>query len=240
MGAIFCALFLAMQLAFIQSAIPRVYIKCSVWDSGCLTRQAQIKVPALTSGIPELFTETLDPMLVNFARVDLAGLKMDLNNAVIQGFRNAVIDRINIDTVSRQIQLVYHTDLAMKSRYSAQGSILNLPFNGDGEAVISAKKVQMEYLMPFEISKDAFGRDVIDLKGLQYWFDVKDNVRFDYTNLFYGNKGQSDLMHQFLNTNWKSVALTYGRPVFDVLNMKIFNAIRSYLLSQPIEEIFLN
>lgn len=56
----------------------------------------------------------------------------------------------------------------------------------------------MEYLMPFEISKDPLGRDVIDLKGLQYWFDIKDNVLFDFTNLFYGNKGQSKFNIYFL------------------------------------------
>lgn len=71
-----------------------MYTKCSVWDSGCLRREAQIKVPALTSGIPELFTETLDPMIINYARIGLAGLQMDINNAVVQGFKNTVIDKI--------------------------------------------------------------------------------------------------------------------------------------------------
>lgn len=42
--------------------------------------------------------------------------------------------------------------------------------------------------MPFEMTKDANGKDVINLKSYKYKYDVKDNANFQLTNLFNGNK----------------------------------------------------
>ncbi|CAK1555369.1 unnamed protein product [Leptosia nina] len=239
MSVLLYSLLLVFQLTFIYTAIPRVYNRCLIWDTACLTQQAQLKVPALSIGIPELFAEPLDPMNIDYLHVDIAGLKMDLNKAVIRGIRNSVIDQFSVDPVSKQVLLVYHTDLDLKSRYTAAGNVLSLPFNGDGEALISAKKLQVAFLMPFDVVKDGLGRDVIDLKGYQYWYDV-DNIHFDYSNLFYGNKALSDNMHQFLNTNWKFVTSVYGRSLLDVINGKIFNSMRNYFLSQAVEDVFLD
>ncbi|XP_038214280.1 uncharacterized protein LOC119834069 [Zerene cesonia] len=238
MRAFTCLSLLAMQISLIYSAYPQIYSRCRFWDSGCLARQIQINVPSLISGIKELGAEVLDPMRIDYSRIDIAGLKMDISNAIVRGYGAAVVDRASVDPISRELYLVYHTDLTMDSQYNAEGSVLGLPISGDGNMRVVAKNVQIEALLPFDIVNDARGRAVIELKGIQYRLNFKDNVRFDLSNLFYGNKGLSDAMHQYVNSNWKAVADTYSRPIFDIAQDKLFKVLRSYLLTQPLDNIF--
>ncbi|XP_038214156.1 uncharacterized protein LOC119833971 [Zerene cesonia] len=238
MRAVVYSLLFAMQISFIYSSNPQIYSRCKFWDSGCLARQIQINVPSLVSGISKLGTEVLDPMRIDHGVIDLAGLKMDLTNAVIRGYGSAVVDRASVDPISRYLYLVYHTDITIDSAYNAGGRLLGAPIVGDGNIRIVAKNVLIEAHLPFDIVNDARGRAVIELKGIQYRLNFKDNVRFDLSNLFHGNKGLSDSMHHFINSNWRVVSDTYSRPIFDIAQEKLLNVLRSYLLTQPLENMF--
>ncbi|CAG4930243.1 unnamed protein product [Colias eurytheme] len=238
MRAFVYSVLFAMQISLIYSSYPQIYSRCRFWDTGCFARQIQINVPSLIAGIKELGTEKLDPMHIDYSRVDLAGLKLDINNADIRGYGSAIVDRASVDPISRELYLVYHTDLSMDALYNAQGSVLGLPIAGDGNMKVVAKNVEIETLLPFDIVNDARGRAVIELKGIQYRLNFKDNVRFDLSNLFYGNKELSDKMHEFINSNWKAVSDTYSRPIFDIAQDKLFKVLRSYLLTQPLDNIF--
>ncbi|XP_045499256.1 circadian clock-controlled protein daywake-like [Colias croceus] len=228
-----------MQISLIySSSIPQINSNCMFWDSRCLARQVQMNVHALVSGIRELGTEVLDPMHIESGCIDLAGLKMDLTNAVIRGYGKAVIDSARVDPFTRQLYLVYHTDITLDSEYNAEGRLLSSPIAGNGHIKILMRNVQIEALLPFDIVKDSHGRAVIDLKGIEYRLHFRNNVRFDLSNLFYGDKELSDSMHQFINSNWKKVSETYSRPIFDIAQDKLLKVIRSYLLTQPLENIF--
>lgn len=52
----------------------------------------------------------------------------------------------------------------------------------------------MEFVIPFEIKKDFLGRDIMDLKGYIYWYDVKDGADIHFENLYYGNYDLSKLL----------------------------------------------
>ncbi|CAG4930246.1 unnamed protein product [Colias eurytheme] len=239
MTAFVYSVLFAMQISLIySSSIPQIHSRCKSWESECLARQIQINVPSLVSGIRELGTELLDPMHIDSGRIDLAGLKMDLTNAVIRGYGNAVVDRASVDPFGKQLYLVYHTDITIDSEYNAGGRLLGSPIAGDGNIRIIMRNVQIEALLPFDIVKDAQGRAVIELKSIQSRLHFRNNVRFDLSNLFYGDKELSDSMHQFINANWKTVSETYSKPIFDIAQEKLLKVLRSYLLTQPLENIF--
>ncbi|KAG6447735.1 hypothetical protein O3G_MSEX005138 [Manduca sexta] len=211
--------------------------KCNLSDENCMKSAAQSFVPTIVEGIAELGTEVLDVMHVDLIKVNLAGLKLTMRDAEIKGLKKSVIEKISIDMAKKELQLVYHMDIALKSKYKAAGRLLILPISGDGDATIKLKNLQIQAIYPFVIAKNADGKDTIELKSYKYNYKVKDNAHFHLTNLFNGNKQLSDVMLNFMNQNWKTLTDEFGTPVLDQPQQRIFNAIRDYLKAQPLEEI---
>lgn len=44
-------------------------------------------------------------------------------------------------------------------------------------------------------------------------------------------------MHTFMNENWKAISQEFGDPMLEKPMEKIYNAIKTYLKSQPLEDI---
>ncbi|CAH4038045.1 protein takeout-like [Pieris brassicae] len=241
MSAIFYSFLLVIQLAFIQTLDPREYGKCDVRDSECLTRQVQLRVPEITSDlIAEIAARRLDPLIIDVAEIDIAGVKINFYKAVLRGIKNIVIESMDLDSTRRQMRMVAHTDAVVKGRYTVDGNVLGFVINEDGDAEINSKNFQIGYVMPYDIVKDSNGKAVFDLKSFTFSYDIKDSVQYNFTNLFRENKGLSDSMHHFLNRNtgWSKVLITtYGKPLLDMIAGKMFNAFRSYLLEHPIDEM---
>ena len=53
-------------------------------------------------------------------------------------------------------------------------------------------------------------------------------------NIFAG-----DIMHRKFNENWKFLTIIYCPYFFDPLTEKIFNSVRNYIRSKPIEAVAL-
>ncbi|XP_023934152.2 uncharacterized protein LOC112043106 [Bicyclus anynana] len=227
-----------MQFTLILGS-PFLTQKCYLWDARCLTSTAQTLVPSLTAGIPELGVERLDTMYIDSLHVDQEGYKVDWYNIYLQGLRNTVIDNLSIDINSKVMRLLFHTDVSVKAHYVKKGYLLSLPVAGEGEVNMKLKNVHMEFVVPFDIIKDVQGRHIIDLKGYQYWYDVKDGVDVVFGNLYYGNNELSRKFHTLVQQNWKLLTIKYNRFLFDKSNDKIFNAIRNYVHSVPLDSVLL-
>ncbi|CAK1555368.1 unnamed protein product [Leptosia nina] len=212
--------------------------RCSVLDSDCITKQVQVKTAAITSNVmSEMTARSLDPLIIDAAEIDFAGLKINFYKGVVKSLSGFEVDKVDIDPQARQMRVVAHTDASVQGRYSIDGKVLGFNINQDGNAEVDSKNFQIEFVMPFDVVKDALGRNVFDLKGYQYTYDIKDRVDYNFGDLFPGYKTLSNTMHQFINTRWsKAILTTYGKPVLDKVTAKIFNSFRSYLLTQPIDE----
>ena len=46
-----------------------------------------------------------------------------------------------------------------------------------------------------------------------------------------------DTMLKFMNENWKILSQEFGTTMLEKPNIKIYNALRTYMLSQPLENI---
>ncbi|KAF9420005.1 hypothetical protein HW555_003599 [Spodoptera exigua] len=115
--------------------------------------------------------------------------------------------------------------------------LLILPISGDGDVTIKIKNLGVTLTMPYDIVKNEQGKDVIELKSYKYTYENNENTHFKLTNLFNGNKQLSDAMLTFMNENWKAISQEFGNPMLDKPVQKIYNAIKTYLRSQPLEEI---
>ncbi|CAK1555367.1 unnamed protein product [Leptosia nina] len=240
MRPILYVLLLTIQLAITHCANPLSYKgRCSVRDSNCITRHVQLKAPAIAANVlSEAASRSLDPLIIDAAEIDIAGLKINFYKAIVKSLNGFAIDKVEIDTAARKMRVISHTDAVVKGHYSIDGEVLGFAINEDGDAEINSKNFQVEFVMPYDIVKDASGRGVFDLKGFKYTYDIKDKVEYNFSNLFAGNRALSDTAHKFINRSWSKVLITtYGRPILDVVTSKVFNAFRAYLHTQPIDDI---
>ncbi|KAI5636235.1 hypothetical protein NE865_10999 [Phthorimaea operculella] len=176
-------------------------------------------------------------MKLDLIKVDLAGLKMNMDNVIVKGLKRAVIDKISVDMDKKQALLSWDTDTLTKGHYKASGRLLILPISGDGEMAIKLKKLHVDMMINFAVSKNKEGKDFIDLKNYKYNFDVKENAHFDVTGLFKGNKALSETMLRFMNENWKLLSAEFGRPMLEKPNKKIFETLQNYFRSRALEDL---
>ncbi|XP_072932367.1 circadian clock-controlled protein daywake-like [Epargyreus clarus] len=229
-----------IQFTTIFCAVPQLSRKCKISDSSCILGVAQDVLPIITEGIPELGTKPLDEMYIDKNMVDLAGLKLTVTDAYIKGLKQAVIKHISFDKSKNVLKIAYTSNMDMKSKYVASGQLLVLPISGNGDMKINLKTLEVEMTIPFNIVKNKDGKDTMELKSYKFKFDVKGGAHFDLTNLFNGDKRLSTAMLKFMNENWRLLSETFGRPMLDKVHKEIFEAIKTYLRSVPMEELFDN
>ncbi|XP_062531222.1 protein takeout isoform X2 [Bombyx mori] len=149
--------------------------------------------------------------------------------------------RVNIrslvDLAKKQIQVICHVSVYLKGKYKASGKLLILPITGDGDTTIKLKNLRIQMIYPFNLVKNSEGKDVIDLSSYRYSYDVKDNAHFHMTNLFNGNKQLGDVMLTFMNQNWKALTQEFGKPLLEIPMEMVYNTVKTYLKSQPLEDI---
>ncbi|CAH1636530.1 unnamed protein product [Spodoptera littoralis] len=237
MSAILNTFILLTQAIVIFAAVPPIQ-KCQLSDPECLKKTAQTFVETFTSGIPEVGSEVLEPVHIDVIKIDLSGLKLTVRDADVKGLKKSVIDKLKVDTAKKVIELTYHVaPIVLKGKYKAGGMLLILPISGDGDVTIKIKNLAITLTMPYDIVKNEQGKDVIELKSYKYTYENNENTHFKLTNLFNGNKQLSDAMLTFMNENWKAISQEFGNPMLEKPVQKIYNAIKIYLKSQPLEEI---
>ncbi|XP_026733516.1 circadian clock-controlled protein-like [Trichoplusia ni] len=227
---------LLTQVIFIYAALPPIE-KCQLSDSGCVLKSSQNALSTFVAGIPEVGTEVLEPVHIDIIKIDLSGLKLTIKDADIKGLKGTVLDKVSFDTGKKELRVNFHAALVLKGKYKAGGRLLILPISGDGDVTIKIKKLELFLTMVYDIVKNENGKDVIDLKSYKYTYENNENTHFKLTNLFNGNKALSDAMHTFMNDNWKAISQEFGDPMLEKPVEKIFTAMKTYLRSQPLDEI---
>ncbi|KAI5634383.1 hypothetical protein NE865_12931 [Phthorimaea operculella] len=144
---------------------------------------------------------------------------------------------VGVDMKKKPAQLLWDTDTLTKGHYKDSGRLLILPISGDGDMAIKLKKLHVDMMINFAVSKNKEGKDFIDLKNYKYNFDVKENAHFDVTGLFKGNKALSETMLRFMNENWKLLSAEFGRPMLEKPNKKIFETLQNYFRSRALEDL---
>ncbi|XP_049872279.1 circadian clock-controlled protein daywake-like [Pectinophora gossypiella] len=229
-------LFFFLKMTIVFAELPPIE-KCKLSDSACLLTTAQVAVPVFTSGMPEIGAESLDPMQIDHIIIDLAGLKADISNSTVKGMKESNITMINVDTTKMQLLVSWECDVIMKGNYKASGHLLIIPVSGDGDITLQLYKLHIDMTTNYNISKNDDGKDFMDLMNYKFTFDVKRIPRIDITNLFNGNKGLSDTLFTFVSQNWKLLSREFGRPMLIKPIKKVYETLKLYLKSQPLDDL---
>ncbi|XP_069357972.1 uncharacterized protein [Maniola hyperantus] len=175
---------------------------------------------------------TIDSVVIN-----RDGLIYEIRNITVDGLKNAIIENVWIDTYVKYIHVTFHTTYILDCYYKADGYLFSFPVHGDGKAHIVKENVVTELVLLFDIKKNEDEKDFINLKAYRYGFDQLNGTVYRFENLFNGDKVKSDIAHDLVNRNWRTTSGSFGRCLFDKVNDKIFNAIKTYLRSFPLEDI---
>lgn len=225
-----------LSLFFFGSTFCAVipFERCLPTDMACLIRDGQKIISIMIPGMPEYDIESLDPLTMDYVEFDSSGLLFTLSNATLKGIKKNIIDEYNWDLQKKVLSFIFHTDITLKGKYTAKGKVLTIPITGDGDIKIKLKNMECKVKLDFEIVKKD-NKDYVKLTKYEYDFDVKDNANYQLTNLFNGNKELSDAALKFGNANWKQLASMFGRPVINVVAMKLVKSYNKFFQHQPLD-----
>ncbi|XP_075975558.1 circadian clock-controlled protein daywake-like [Anticarsia gemmatalis] len=222
-----------LAIVHVQSGVLPVD-KCSLSDKGCLVPAVQKMLPIFLAKMQEYGGgDDLKLTPINF---DLGGLKYSLTGATWNGLKGSVIDSVNWDAGKKALTIDFHTDVNVKGAYTADGTIMEKPITGDGELNLKLKNLQVKLTINFETVNKG-GKDHLKPTKYSYEFDVKDNAHYDMTNLYNGDKAQSDDMLNFLNGNWKAISTAFSPPLLDNALNIIHNHVISFFDEHSVGDI---
>ncbi|XP_026498671.1 circadian clock-controlled protein daywake-like [Vanessa tameamea] len=167
--------------------------------------------------------------------LDKDGWLFDTTNLEYQGLDDAILEDFGFNFNSNVSQISFRTDMVVTHPYKTGGSLFAIPISGEGSCNINVKNVQFGLIMPFDI-KEENGKKFIELKRFDYWYDVRDNVEFNFSNLYNGNKELSDSMHFLINQNWKFMTTQFGKIFMDPVADRFYNTFKDYMLSMPLRD----
>ncbi|XP_050348499.1 circadian clock-controlled protein daywake-like [Nymphalis io] len=165
--------------------------------------------------------------------LDKDGWFLDTTNLEYQGLDDAILEEFGFNLVTNVAQVSLRTDMVITHPYKTSGSLFSLPIAGEGSFQVNLKNIQIGLLIPFDI-KEADGKKNIELKGFDYWYDVREKAEFNLSNLYYGNKELSDSMHLLINQNWKYLTVQFGKIFIDPIADSIYKKLRNYMQSMPL------
>ncbi|XP_045449626.1 uncharacterized protein LOC123658229 [Melitaea cinxia] len=178
--------------------------------------------------VPKANSLHFGTLLVNSTGFNIDGWIFEAKNVKYNGLDDAVLDEFGFNFSAKVLQLTFHTDMVVKCDYKSTGFLHSLPVNGEGFTEVTLKNLQMGYSIPFDI-KEADGKNFIELKSFDNWYNIKDKTEFKFTSLTNKNKGLGDEVHQLMNQKWRYFTAHYGKNFMESLSEKIFSVFKNYV-----------
>ncbi|CAH2229100.1 jg2545 [Pararge aegeria aegeria] len=211
--------------------------QCSLQNSTCLTRRANIVKTYFLGGIPEYGNIKLDKLMIDDVEINKFGLMYTMKNVEVEGLKNAVIDNLSIDMDLKIMRISIQTDFVISSDYAADGVLLSIPVVGKGRSNTKMNDIKLEMLIMFDIIKNPEGKKYMQLQRYFSGFDVIGDIQFNYANAFNNDEKKSKKLHSFLNECWRTIITNFGPQYFEKITDKIYSVLKFYWDSQYIKEI---
>jgi len=240
-SAVFLAAFLYSSNC--QKFLPAYITPCDLKNSDyadCIKEQIEIALPKFTKGIPELGVASTDPVDLDDIHVDGNGLKLTFTKAQMHGLGDAKLSKLKvvITKSNENFTLAFKSDLMLTAKYEINGRIIILPIEGQGDAVVKCKNVEVSIDGTLARSKNNIGEH-LKLITPKYQYDIE-KTTFRFENLFNGSKTLSDTTHQFANENWQQLMDDLAPPIIKQIVKTIIKSINKFFGSVTIDQILKN
>jgi len=215
---------------------PSFITVCPGLKNDCLKKSIQESIPLFAKGIPELGVKTIDPLKED-ENVSLelpGGFQVQLDNGTMTGLRKCVVNDVSYQ--NDEVDLTLRCNSTIRGKYKANGRILIVSINGDGDAKIKAQNVIIGAKIKFhDVVRD--GVTYYEIKDYKVKQEFGDKVSFVLTNLFKGSPELSEVVLQFLNSNWKQIVDEFGGPILDRLVKNVFKNVKTFFHNVPKDEL---
>uniref|UniRef100_A0A1I8NPM3 Uncharacterized protein n=1 Tax=Stomoxys calcitrans TaxID=35570 RepID=A0A1I8NPM3_STOCA len=193
---------------------PNFLNPCSVRGAGfknCFVNNMDGILNEWRTGVPGLESiGAIDPMDINHISIDgdpqsPMGINLKLDDVKLSGISGARCSEASFITDPLGMSALFDlSKITMKGEYNISGHILEMPLEGNGQAVISVDKIVVELKIRF-IRRQEKDNLFLDVERLRLDIHELSGLNLKFDNLFNGNSAQSTAAHKVLNENSSTI-----------------------------------
>ncbi|CAD0201614.1 unnamed protein product [Chrysodeixis includens] len=230
----FC--FLAVILGAKSASAP--FIKpCKAGDNACIMTSAQAALPVLAPGIPELGIKSVDPMHLDVIKGDQGGLALTFKDTTVTGMKGCHVDGIKHDIKKSKQVVTIRCSVDLNGQYKLDGQLLVLPIKGEGKYNIKIRDIVIKTTTELKNVQGADGKQHWHIDSWKFSSQVKTSARFDFDNLFNGNKILAGPVEDFVNTNWRDVMQEIAPPIVHAIVARVVESVEALYKAVPADEL---
>nr|XP_022908193.1 protein takeout-like [Onthophagus taurus] len=224
--------FLCLFVSSFGKDLPPFIERCGLSDPklrNCLVRSIQNAAPSI-----------IVPFNIPFIEIKIGdGAKITLANSNYTAFKTMKVQDAGFDKETGEFYLKY-IDAKMDaiSYYEMDIKFLGSNIKGNGPLLLNFTDSFITYTTKLKVFTDKKGIERYGVEGGKTTFSPT-GAKFDFQNLFNGNKSLGKATNRLLNENWKDL---FGilQPTFQqVLAGIMDNAFKKYLKYVPKNAVFL-
>ncbi|XP_048485068.1 uncharacterized protein LOC105384410 [Plutella xylostella] len=215
---------------------PDFIHSCPVATPACLKRALQAAIPGFVRGVPDLGIDPLDPFKVDRLALTLpGGINVTILHGVTTGFGKCKV--ISADMRNNNVEVKVRCNVVVTGKYQSSGRLLIFPIDGEGDAVIKCKNLDISVSMKLGAAAARGGREYLQLKSYKSRHQYSGAVTYHMTNLIRNSPDISARVVQFMNSNWRMIAEEFGDPVVQFGVDSIMSNVRRLLSRVPREMV---
>lgn len=224
------------QDAQLPSYIKPCEYKTSKFES-CVREQIVLSLPLFTKGIENLGVPSIDPVKLDDINIDGNGLKLRFTNAELYGVGKSQITDFKVNLDEEKFVLAFKGNMTLSAKYTIDGQILILPIKGQGDAKVKAQNLDVTISSKMTHFKDDKGEH-FKLVSPSYNYNIG-RTKFEFQNLFNGNKQLSDATHAFANGNWRQIMDDLAPPVVKQIVRTGVRSINKFFAAATIDQLII-
>lgn len=185
-------------------------------------------------GVPDLGIDPLDPFKVDRLALTLpGGINVTILHGVTTGFGKCKV--MSADMRNNNVEVKVRCNVVVTGKYQSSGRLLIFPIDGEGDAVIKCKNLDISVSMKLGAAAARGGREYLQLKSYKSRHQYSGAVTYHMTNLIRNSPEISARVVQFMNSNWRMIAEEFGDPIVQFGVDSIMSNVRRLLSRVPRE-----
>ncbi|XP_048485066.1 uncharacterized protein LOC125490295 [Plutella xylostella] len=146
---------------------------------------------------------------------------------------------MSADMRNNNMEVKVRCNVVVTGKYQSSGRLLIFPIDGEGDAIIKCKNLDISVSMKLGAAVARGGREYLQLKSYKSRHQYGGAVTYHMTNLIRNSPEISARVVQFMNSNWRMIAEEFGDPVVQFGVDSIMSNVRR-LLSRVPRDVFVN
>ncbi|CAB3245061.1 unnamed protein product [Arctia plantaginis] len=202
--------------------------------TNCISKNHAIFINGIENSV-----KSSDPLEVDIIHLDLPGFEYILKNAKLTGLKDCAVTKLRIN--KEELTFEYNLEckkIEANGQYKLKGRFGDTYVEGEGNVTVTTGL----YIIKFRGNSEKIVHDdkmvYSHIKNFQLDFDAKENLKFNFTNLYGGDKKKSDAFHKLINENWRFTDKELRSAVLTKFMDVFIDHLNDYLKVWPIAKVF--